>query len=43
MAILSIDELKILIEHPQNHCVSLYMPMQKVAQRFDKTQFVLKI
>ncbi|QSJ16736.1 hypothetical protein JYQ62_34520 [Nostoc sp. UHCC 0702] len=29
MTLLSIDELKTLIEHPQSHCVSLYMPMQK--------------
>ncbi|BAZ52318.1 hypothetical protein NIES4103_49780 [Nostoc sp. NIES-4103] len=29
MTLLSIDELKTLIEQPQNHCVSLYMPMQK--------------
>ncbi|MBW4643587.1 MAG: hypothetical protein KME23_11470 [Goleter apudmare HA4340-LM2] len=29
MAILSIDELKTLVENPQIPCVSLYMPMQK--------------
>lgn len=29
MTILSIDELKTLIEHPHSPCVSLYMPMQK--------------
>jgi hypothetical protein len=29
MAILSIDELKTLVENPHSPCVSLYMPMQK--------------
>lgn len=29
MALLSIDELKSLVENPQEPCVSLYMPMQK--------------
>lgn len=29
MALLSIDELKSLVENPQQPCVSLYMPMQK--------------
>ena len=29
MALLSIDELKALVENPKGPCVSLYMPMQK--------------
>jgi len=29
MPLLSIDELKTLVENPQSPCVSLYMPMQK--------------
>lgn len=29
MPLLSIDELKTLVEDPQSPCVSMYMPMQK--------------
>ncbi len=29
MTLLSIDELKTLVENPQNPCISIYMPMQK--------------
>jgi hypothetical protein len=29
MPLFSIDELKTLVENPQNPCISLYMPMQK--------------
>ncbi len=43
MAILSIDELKILVANPQPPCVSLYMPTQKAGAEIRQVPFASKI
>lgn len=43
MTLLSIDELKTLIENSLAPSVSLYMPMQKAGTEIRQTLFALKI